>query len=399
MDTPITPQKNFKPIIGLIALIIIAFLVFIYMQSKEETFVEDGYILGLAEVNNGVVEINSRAVIVPRESVYLDLPLEGIVEKINIEEGRRVKEGDLLIEMSNSQLLLDLISREALVTEQLNSLNNLELTIEDTRLRLEVDRREIRNRVRENNRKINQLRELVSQQLVAQEELDILVEENEHQKKLLELAEKREDVDKVLRKRQLTQLKERSNRLLENLATTRQVLESLNIKAPVDGFVTGIDIFKGQYLSRGTRLGRIDIEGTEVVEAFIDEFYFNQIENGQNATLNILNTEYELKISKVFSEIEESKFKVHFDFISNKPLNVVRGQGGNVRITYTSTKNSVVVKDDGWFKSTGGNWILRKDGDKLTKVNLSGTEKVGAYIVIDNGLDVGDEVVISAYGI
>ncbi len=64
----------------------------------------------------------------------MDTPQGGVVEAIHIRDGAMVQRGQLLLELSNTSLQLDVISREAQITEQLNNLRTLELTHEQNRL-------------------------------------------------------------------------------------------------------------------------------------------------------------------------------------------------------------------------------------------------------------------------
>src|SRR5690554_3864226 len=64
--------------------------------------------------------ISLRASATPQQTVFLDLTDGGRVEERFIEQGSYVEKGDPLVQLSNTSLQLDLISREAQVTEQMN---------------------------------------------------------------------------------------------------------------------------------------------------------------------------------------------------------------------------------------------------------------------------------------
>jgi HlyD family secretion protein len=71
-----------------------------------------------------------RGQVAPLKTVFLDAIEGGRVEAIHVEDGAQVKLGDLIVELSNTTLQLDVIAREAEVTEQLNNLRNTELSLE-----------------------------------------------------------------------------------------------------------------------------------------------------------------------------------------------------------------------------------------------------------------------------
>nr|MDC2856412.1 biotin/lipoyl-binding protein [Ningiella sp. W23] len=56
----------------------------------------------------------------PKTSIYLDTIAGGQVEERLVEQGEYVEKGQPLVRLSNTNLQLDVMSREAQVTEQLN---------------------------------------------------------------------------------------------------------------------------------------------------------------------------------------------------------------------------------------------------------------------------------------
>ena len=56
------------------------------------------------------------------------------MEEVFVENGASVIANQLILRLSNPSLQLDVISREAEVTEQLNNLNTLNLQLEQNRL-------------------------------------------------------------------------------------------------------------------------------------------------------------------------------------------------------------------------------------------------------------------------
>ena len=63
-----------------------------------------------------------RGQVAPFKTVFLDAIEGGRVEAVYVEDGVQVEAGDLIIDLSNTQLQLNVLAREAEVTEQLNNL-------------------------------------------------------------------------------------------------------------------------------------------------------------------------------------------------------------------------------------------------------------------------------------
>ena len=74
-----------------------------------------------------------RARVTPLLTVYLDAVEGGRVEKIMVEDGTMVRKGQLLAELSNSDLQLNVLARQADVSREINSMRNMELALAQTR--------------------------------------------------------------------------------------------------------------------------------------------------------------------------------------------------------------------------------------------------------------------------
>ena len=146
MDRKIERTNRRPLILGAIGLGIVALLALIWAGTDSSTsFTLDGQRIRTAIVENGMFEdyIPLRAAVEPEKTVFLDAIEGGRVEAILIEEGAFVEAGQPLVELSNTSLQLDVIAREAEVSEQLNNLRNTQLAIEQNRLSLKVELIEI----------------------------------------------------------------------------------------------------------------------------------------------------------------------------------------------------------------------------------------------------------------
>jgi len=76
----------------------------------------------------------------PIQTVFLDAPEGGTVKLRFVEDGTRVKAGEPILELSNPQLHMDAINREAQLLDQQNNLRNTRLAMDQqsTRLRDEL---------------------------------------------------------------------------------------------------------------------------------------------------------------------------------------------------------------------------------------------------------------------
>src|SRR3954454_3834760 len=74
-----------------------------------------------------------RARVTPLLTVYLDAIEGGRVEKVMVEDGTIVKQGQLLAVLSNAELQLNVLARQTEVSREVNSMRSLELALAQTR--------------------------------------------------------------------------------------------------------------------------------------------------------------------------------------------------------------------------------------------------------------------------
>ena len=104
---------------GAAAIALVGFLIFAPTGDSQTV---DASRITVSTVSKGVFEdfLPLRGRVTPSLTIYLDAIEGGRVEQLLVEDGANVQKGQLLAIMSNAQLQLDVLSREAQVTEQLN---------------------------------------------------------------------------------------------------------------------------------------------------------------------------------------------------------------------------------------------------------------------------------------
>ena len=113
-----------------------------------------------------------RGRLVPRSTVYLDAIEGGRVEEVLIEDGAIVEAGDPIALLSNTNLQLEVLGREAAVTEQLNNMRTIELQLEQNRLSHKRNLVEIDYQIVRLDRAVQRQRDLASRDLVSQSTIE-----------------------------------------------------------------------------------------------------------------------------------------------------------------------------------------------------------------------------------
>jgi HlyD family secretion protein len=211
--------------------------------------------------------------------------------------------GQKILELSNTSLQLDVTSREAQISEQLNCLHNTRLAIDQNRLSLKRDLIEIDYKLQQFSRKVKQNKSLLKRKLISTDKMTASVEEFEYLTKSRALTIEQEQLDEKLRAAQIKQLEGNVTQLNHNLSVTRKNLENLVVRAPVGGLLSALNAQMGESKDRGVRLGQVDIVAQFKVTVRVDEFYVNRVLAGQNAEFKIAGKSYQLTLTKVYSQI------------------------------------------------------------------------------------------------
>lgn len=367
----------------------------------ERTFRADPERLSIATVTEGSFRdfIPIRGNVEPIDSVYLDAIEGGQVQEIFVEEGANVEAGDLILRFANSQLQLNVISRQAQVTEQLNVFRNTELNLEQNRLNLRREEVEIDFQLTKLTREVRQKRELYAKGVIPEDTLLDVEDEYVYYERRKEVNRDSLEFDERTREARLEQTNAGIALLERNLEVVQQTYEALLVRAPVAGRLTSLDAEIGESKQIGDRLGQIDDVSKNKVTALVDEFYISRVTQGQTATFNLSGSAYVLRVAKIYAEVKNGQFEIDLDFAGDEPTAIRRGQTFQIQLELGSAQNAMLIPNGGFYQDTGGAWIfvLDEDGRFATKRDITIGRRNPRFIEVREGLRAGEQVIVSEY--
>jgi HlyD family secretion protein len=404
MDRKIDTQSNSlkKWLTITLLILVVGFAVYLVLgKTSGKVLSVDNTRIVVSKVTSGVFEdfIPIRGRVTPAKTVYLDAIEGGRVERILVEDGTSLTEGDLIVELSNASLQLSVLGNEARVAEQLNNMRSIELNLEQNRLKHKSNIVDINYQIKMLSRQLAREKSLIDTGAIMKSKYDDTFDTLQWYKNRLELTKESQQSDARMQGEQLVFLKDTSARLESNLAISRQNLDNMNVKAPVAGKLSGFNVEVGQSIARGERLGQIDTPNDYKLTAFIDEFYLGRVDIDQQAMYQDKNQEYTLVISKVYPQVQNGQFEVDFKFINNQPSGIRRGQTIQIKLTLGDASNAVLIPNGAFFQDTGGKWIfvVSQDGSQANKRNVRLGRRNNQFIEVIEGLELGEEVVTSPY--
>jgi HlyD family secretion protein len=197
---------------------------------------------------------------------------------------------------------------------------------------------------------------------------------------------------------QLLQLREAGDQLQAGLDFARANLADLNVRAPVAGKLSGLNIEVGQSIAPGGRLGQIDDPDAYKLNASIDEYYLGRVDLQQTATAEFGNRDLNLVVSKIYPQVNGGQFEVDMLF-TEEPDGLRRGQTMQVKLSLGDNSEAVLIPNGAFYQETGGNWVFVVSPDETEAVRR--TVRMGRrntdFIEILDGIEPGERVVTSPY--
>jgi HlyD family secretion protein len=386
---------------GLAGLAALGFVLWLALQlaGGRSLSVQSGRIV-VSEVTTGTFEdfIPLRGQLVPKSTVYLDAIQGGRVEEVLVEDGANVEAGQLIARLSNTNLQLEVLGREAVVTEQLNALRTIELQLEQNRLAHKRNLVEIDYQVKRLERAIERQRDLVTRDLVAQSTLDELQDELDYYVSRKTVTLESQATDARLQEQQLKQLREAGAQLETGLGFARKNLDDLVIRAPVAGRLSGFNPEIGQSIAPGGRLGQVDDPEGYKLRVGIDEFYLGRVDLEQRGIAEHGRRDYDVVVAKIYPQVNDGQFEVDMNF-DEEPRGLRRGQTLQVRLTLGDDSEAVLVPNGAFYQETGGSWIfvVSPDGTEAVRRNVRFGRRNTDFIEVLDGLEPGERVVTSPY--
>ncbi len=403
MDRTIEKKRFGKKQIwlGIGIILVLAVLAQIIFGDKSSKLNVEQEKITLGEVQRGKYQdyISVNGTVEPIQTIYLDAVESGKVEKILIEEGTRVKKGDVILSLSNYNLLLDISGNEADVARAVNDLKTARINLENQNLQTRSRILELQYRFKKMERQYRNNLKLIDQALISKEDFEYSKEQYEETKMQLDLQHQKYIRDSIYTITRLSSDEESIGRMQMNLNLTRRRMDDLNIKAPVDGELATLNPEIGEVINYGTRVGTINILDSYKMRVLIDEHYITRINRGLPADFEFAEKKNTLRIVKVYPEVQGGTFAVDMEFTSEIPQQIRIGQTARIHLELGESEDAVLLPRGGFYQSTGGQWVYVVDpsGDLAKKRKIRLGRQNPRYYEVLEGLNPGEQVIVSDY--
>lgn len=369
---------------------------FSLLRSQLEARVKVSEIV-LSTVEVGPIEatITASGTIVPEYEQTLTVPEEARLEEVLIQAGTRVDSGQKILSLSSIKL-------ENLVASRADELALSEANFDKTKLEWE--------------KSIYDLESAISIKKLRIRGLDALVED---QKKLLKVGGgTAEEVEKAEMDLQIAQIElgqmenELANRRSQKVATLKELelqvsmsrrsyadaelkWEQAQVRPKHAGTVTFVHTDRGVTLRPGQEVARVADLNRFKVDARIADEYIDYLQPGQKAYVRVNRKNVEAIISSIEPTVQNGRvaFELRFenqDFSGFRPNMTVE-----VYVVTDFRDETLIVRNGSAFSGSGRQQVFVVRDGKGTKVPVEVGIRNFESVEIVNGLDSGDEVVIT----
>ena len=378
-----------------------AFLVWIVLGTTANTTTVDASDITVSDVTRGkfddYVRLNGQ--VQPIQVVQISPEEGGIVREKVVEEGTRVRKGDVILRLSNSNLDLQILNAEAELAEKQNLLRNTQVAMQQDRLNNRTEQATLDTDCDRKRRAYEQNARLYKERLISKEVYLQSREDYNLARRKQSLISQRLKQDSLYRHVQMAQMEDNLDNMRKNVLLVRDRKNKLEVRSAIDGELGLLDVELGQNIAAGQNIGQINDLSDFKVQAQIDEHYIDRVRPGLSASFSRDGKTYLLRVRKVYPEVRNGTFRTDFVFVGERPAQMRSGQTFYVELALGKSQQATLIPRGTFFQTTGGNWIfvLDKSGRKAYRRNISIARQNPQYYEVTDGLEPGERVITSGY--
>lgn len=378
-----------------------ALLVWIVLGTTASTMTIDATDITISDVTRGkfddYVRLNGQ--VLPIQVVQISPEEGGIVREKVVEEGTRVRKGDVILRLSNSNLDLQILNAEAELAEKQNLLRNTQVAMQQDRLNNRTEQATLDTDCDRKRRAYEQNARLYKERLVSKEVYLQSREDYKLARRKQSLISQRLKQDSLYRHVQMAQMEDNLDNMRKNVLLVRDRKNKLEVRSAIDGELGLLDVELGQNIAAGQNIGQINDLSDFKVQAQIDEHYIDRVRPGLSASFSRGGKTYLLRVRKVYPEVRNGTFRTDFVFVGERPAQMRSGQTFYVELALGKSQQATLIPRGTFFQTTGGNWIfvLDKSGRKAYRRNISIARQNPQYYEVTDGLEPGERVITSGY--
>ena len=385
---------------GLAAIVGIVGIQFI-MNFGQADFVADGENMVYGEVRQGefTVSVRGNGVLVPDNIQWLATNVDARVERLVVKPGKLVKQGELIVELSNPQLVQQFeetvwelealeaeskaarVSQESALLDQKSAMFNAKLDFESAKLRRDAQQK-----------LFNQKSGAVSQIDFEKTRLETVQLKQRWQIHQERYAKMQENLIAQNAARDA-----RLKKMYKTVERVKQQVDGLMVRATMDSVVQDVPLEPGQQIPAGTNIAKLAQQDSLIAELQVPEIQIRDVAIGQRVLVDTRNSKIEGFVSRIDPAVTNGNVQVDVAFKTDLPSDARPDLTVDGEIKIAEIANALHVSRPLYAQSQSRTALykLSHDGRFAERVTVKlGKGSVNQIQVLE-GLQVGDRIILS----
>lgn len=343
--------------------------------------------------------VDVEGIVHPILTIIVNTREAGNVDQIIGEEGSLLKKGDTILTLTNPNLMREIEDQQDEWEKQRISYQEKALEMEQKSLTLKQQTLEAEYELNKIRKSFSLEKEEYAMGIRSKAQLEVSEDEYRYKTESTRLKLKSLQSDSsmtVIRKELLQNDRDREEK---KLIRSRQRIEDLVVRSPIDGQLSFVKVTPGQQVAAGENIAEVKVMDQFKIHTSLSEYYIDRVTTGLPAAITYQGKRYPLKISKVIPEVKDRLFEVDLVFTGEMPENVRLGKSFRVQIELGQPEQALVVPRGNFYQQTGGQWIYKVNAYKTRAVKVPvtiGRQNPRQYEITE-GLQPGDLVIVSGY--
>lgn len=369
--------------------------------NQSESFVIDNDSVLVEPVQRGHFALNVRGagVLVPEDILWMATNVAGRVERIHFKAGAQVREGEVIIELSNPELA-------RLLEETTWELQALESETQASKVLMEAEILDQKAAVI--NEKLNYERALLT--LSAQDKLlvqgDMSVSQIAYDENKIDVTQFKQrwqlELERLEKKKQSVLARQtaaiaRVKRMENMLARAQEQVDALIVTAAMDSILQEMPMELGQQVTVGTNLAKLARNDSYIAELRIPEKLIKDVVLGKGVVIDTKSSQIQGRVKRVDLAVINGSVQVDVALIGDLPSEVRPELTVNGIINIHDVENTLFVKRPMFLKheTTTEIYVVDSESNIATKKQIEFGYISSQFAQIKSGLQQGDSVVVS----
>lgn len=360
---------------------------------------KDSVLLDTVQRGNFEVSVRGIGVLVPKDIRWVATHVSGRVEAIHAKAGANVTSGDVIMELSNPELVQQLEERQWELEEMQAQLHADQVSLESQLLDQETLVINSRLNYERALLTLNAQQQLLNQGIVAvskveHEEVKIDVEQF-NERWLLEKKRLIKRQENVTAQKQA--FSARLNRMQRMVARMQSQVDGLVVRASIDSTVQEMPLELGQQVSAGTNLARLAKSGEFLAELRVPEQQVSHVSIGQNVVVDTKANKVVGVVKRIDPSVLNGSVQVDVELTGTIPKEARPELSVDGVIEIAKLSDVLFVKRPMFAKQGTQSSVFSLD-ETNNIANLTAVEfgqVSSTHIEIKQGLTAGDRIVVS----